>query len=168
MAQFLMNSAYKINCVRANTVICQSDRCIKSNMGMDYRRSGFTNIDNQRCWWAAAMMNLVVTPFSSDFKKNGAGFGEEGFWEGFTPYTTDHMLIMSTLRCKLLACVWFCRGRWGSKTNQTPPIGGWRGVECPPKKTLAKPCLVFLKLTMNFEHLYMWSQVWKKYPYLKD
>ena len=25
-------------------------------------------------------MNLVVTPLSSDFKNNGAGFGERGFW----------------------------------------------------------------------------------------
>ena len=48
------------------------------------------------------MVYLVVTPLSSDFKKNGAGFGEEGFWVGFylpptTPYASEPMLIMYTL-----------------------------------------------------------------------
>ena len=46
------------------------------NHSMDYRRSEFANIDNRRWRCAAAMMDLLVTPLSSDFKKNGAGFSE--------------------------------------------------------------------------------------------
>ena len=63
---------------------------------MDYRRSEVANIDNRRCRFAAATMNLVVTPLSGDLKKNEAGVDEFfGVFFFFTPihrrFHADHV-----------------------------------------------------------------------------
>ena len=70
----------------------------RHNRIMDYRRSEFANIDNCRCRCAAATMNLVVTPLSSDFKKNGAGFVDGGILGRFYPPrggTSEYLFLTS-------------------------------------------------------------------------
>ena len=90
---------------------------------MDYRRSEFVNIENQRCRCSEGMMNLVVTPLSCDFKKSGAGFGP--------PLHCRHHDNYVHLTCKLLSWGWQRRG----------------GV----KKSLSEPCSIVFKVTTNFE-----------------
>ena len=93
------------------------------NRSMDYIRSEFTNIDNIRCRCPAATMNLVGTPLSRDLKKLSR------VWRGLLPhflYAAEPMIIMYTLRCKLLA--------WVRLVSLNVQIGSYIDINCARSK----------------------------------
>ena len=113
---------------------------------MDYRRSEFAKLDNRRCRCAAATMNLEVTPLSSDFKKNGAGFVEREFWgKFFNPFFLRRETHVNHVHLKVQTTSnGFGGGGRGGGSKKTKP---------PPSPNPAP----FLEVTTNFERLYTWS-----------